>query len=137
MVCRYSSLSLPCQEAVGLEPNSRVLLASWRTSARLIRRYVGGRIDLIQQARRPELKDVFLAAEISERADVGDDEGGGEAVFGADLTEVDAAVFESEAAAVSVVADLHELALQDLVGEIVANAGGEIESLARQVSVAH
>jgi len=26
MGCRYSSLSLPCQEAVGLEPNSRVLL---------------------------------------------------------------------------------------------------------------
>ena len=108
-----------------------------RTSARLIRRYVDGRADLIQQARRPELEDVFLAAEISEGADVGDDEGGGEAIFGADLAEVDAAILEGEAAAVSVVADLHELALQDLVGEIVANAGGEIESPARQVSVAH
>ena len=90
-----------------------------------------------RHARRRELEDLFLAAEISEGADVGDDEGGGEAVFGADLAEVDAAVFEGEAAAVSVVADLDELALQDLVGEIVANASGEIESLARQVSVAH
>ena len=86
---------------------------------------------------RRELEDVFLAAEISEGADVGDDEGGGEAVFGADLAEVDAAIFEGEAAAVAVVADLDELALQDLVGEIVADAGGEIEAFARQVSVAH
>jgi len=119
------------------QPELSVAPFAPRTSARLVRRYVDGRVDLIQQARRPELEDVFLAAEISEGANVGDDEGGGEAIFGAYLAEVDAAVFESEAAAVSVVADLHELALQDLIGEIVANAGGEIESLARQVSVAH
>lgn len=90
-----------------------------------------------QGALRRELEDVFLAAEISEGADVGDDEGGGEAVFGADLAEVDAAIFEGEAAAAAVVADLHELALQDLVGEIVADTGGEIEAFTRQVSVAH
>src|SRR5580692_6320300 len=93
-----------------------------RTSARLVRRYVDGRVNLIEQARRRELEDFFLAAEITEGADVGDDEGGGEAIFGADLAEVDAAVLESEAAAVSVVADLHELALQGLVGEVVADS---------------
>jgi hypothetical protein len=60
--------------------------------------------------RRGELEDFVLAAEVTEGADVGDDEGGGEAVFCADLAEVDAAVFESEAAAVAVVADLDEVA---------------------------
>ena len=79
---------------------------------------------------------MFLAAEITEAADVGDDEGGGEAILGAHLAEVDTAVFEGEAAAVAVVADLHELALEGLIGEVVADSGSEIESLARQVAVA-
>src|SRR5690242_2694854 len=82
-----------------------------------------------KEARRDRAsEDMFLAAEIPEGADVGDDEGGGEAVFGADRAEVDAAVFESEAAAATVVADLDELALEGLVGEIVADSGGEIET---------
>src|SRR5207342_1444255 len=46
------------------------------------------------------------------------------------------AVFEGEAAAVAVVADLDELALESLVGEIVADAGGEIEAFASEVAVA-
>src|SRR5277367_813020 len=85
---------------------------------------------------REELEDFVLAAEVTEGADVGDDEGGGEAVFGADLAEVDAAVFEGEAAAVAVVADLDELALQSFVGEVVADAGGEVETFASEVAVA-
>src|SRR5579863_4214278 len=84
----------------------------------------------------PGLKDFVLAAEISEGADVGDDESGGEPIFGADLAEVDAAVLEGEAATTAIVAHLHELALQSLVGEVIAYAGGEIETLARQISVA-
>ena len=79
---------------------------------------------------------MFLAAEVSEAADVGDDEGGGEAVFCADLAEVDAAVFEGEAAAVAVVADLDELALEGFVGEVVADAGSEVEAFAGEVAVA-
>src|ERR1700722_17337003 len=86
--------------------------------------------------RRGGLKDFVLAAEIAEGSDVGNDEGGGETIFCADLAEVNAAVLKSEATAVSVVADLHELALQGVVGEIVAYAGGEVESFARQVAVA-
>ena len=82
------------------------------------------------------LEDAFLAAEITEGADVGDDEGGGKTVFCADLAKVDAAVLEGETAAAAVVADLHELVLQGLVGEVVADTRGEIESPARQVSVA-
>src|SRR5580704_11670801 len=85
--------------------------------------------------RREGLKDFVLAAEIAEGADVGNDEGGGETIFCADLAEVDAAVLEGKAAAISVVADLHELALQGVVGEIVVYAGGEVESFARQVAV--
>lgn len=89
-----------------------------------------------KKARGSELEDFVLAAEITEGADIGDDEGGGEAVFGADLAEVDAAVFEGQAAATAVVADLDELILQDFVGEIVADAGGEIESAAGEIAVA-
>ena len=83
-----------------------------------------------------ELEDFVLAAEITEGAYVGDDEGGGEAVFCADLAEVDAAVFEGEAAAIAVVADLDELALEGFVGEVVADAGGEVEAFASEVAVA-
>src|SRR5580693_1602919 len=109
---------------------------------------VGGTVDLERKnltqrsqraqktRRREELEDFFLAAEITEGADVGDDEGGGETIFGADLAEVDAAVFEGEAAAVSVVADLDELALEGLVGEVVADAGSEVETLAGEIAVA-
>ena len=59
----------------------------------------------LEEAGRQELEGFFLAAEVTEGADVGDDEGGGEAVFGADLAEVDAAIFDGEAAAVAVVVD--------------------------------
>ena len=89
-----------------------------------------------RDTRRKALEDAFLAAEITEGADVGNDEGGGKAILRADLAEVDAAIFEGEAAAAPVVADLHKLVLQGLVGEVVANPGSEIETPARQVSVA-
>src|SRR5579859_6006238 len=89
-----------------------------------------------RETSRKALEDAFLAAEITEGADVGNDEGGGKAVLRADLAEVDAAIFEGEAAAAPVVADLHELVLQGLVGEVVANPGSEIKTSARQVSVA-
>src|SRR5579872_143121 len=77
------------------------------------------------------LEDFFLTAQVTETADVGDDEGCGKAILGAYCAEDDPAILECQAAAVSVVADLHQLALQGLVGEVVANAGGEIESFAR------
>lgn len=54
-----------------------------------------------------ELEDFVLAAEISKGADVGNDEGGRETIFNADGAEVDAAVFEGEAAAAAVVTDLN------------------------------
>src|ERR1700686_1050231 len=60
-------------------------------------------------AQSQKLKDFFLAAEVAEGADVGDGEGDAELIFGADLAEGDAAVFEGETAAVSVVGDLHDL----------------------------
>src|SRR5579859_187357 len=82
------------------------------------------------------LKDFFLVAEISEGADVGDDEGHAELIVGAHLAESDTAVFQSEAAALAVVAELHQLILQRAVGDVVADAGGDIEAAARFAAIA-
>src|SRR5438034_11716049 len=82
------------------------------------------------------LEDFFAAAEIAEGADVGDDESDAELIFGSDLAEVDAAVFDGEAAAASVVTGLHDLALQRFVGEVVARAPRAIEAFAVFVAVA-
>src|SRR5271163_499775 len=92
--------------------------------------------DDTRKLRDGTLEDFFLVAEIAEGADVGDDEGDAELVFCADLAEGDAAVFDGEAAAVAVVADLDELVLQGLVGEIVADAGGEVEAGAGFAAIA-
>src|SRR5580704_600653 len=91
--------------------------------------------ELRKKAGDKGLKNALLAAEITEGADVGDDECGGKAVFRAHLAQVDAAVLKGQAAAVSVVADLNDLTLQRLVCEIIAHACGEIESFAGQVAV--
>src|SRR5690348_4538342 len=88
------------------------------------------------EMRQGMLEDMFLAAKISEGADIGDDESRGKAILRPDLAEVDAAVLESEAAAAAIVAHLHGLALQGLVGEVVAQARGKIEAFASQASVA-
>src|SRR2546425_286924 len=77
---------------------------------------------------RPEsrgtLENPFLAAQIAERSDVREDQRHAELVFRAHLAERDAAVFERDAAAAAVVADLHKLVLQGVVGQIVADAAG-------------
>jgi len=57
-----------------------------------------------------------MAAQISEVSDVGDDEGHAKLIFCADLSQRDAPVFDGEAAAVAVVADLNQLILQRAVG---------------------
>ena len=75
------------------------------------------------------LKDFFLPAEVSEVADVGDDEGDAKLIVGADLAEFEAAVFEGESAAAAVVADLDELILQGVVGDVVAHTCGDVETL--------
>ena len=76
------------------------------------------------------LEDLFLAAEVTEAADVGDDEGDAELVVGADLAEFEAAIFESEATAAAVVAELDELILKSVVRNVIAHAGSNVESLA-------
>ncbi len=75
-------------------------------------------------------------AEVSEGANVGDDEGDAELVIGADLAEFDAAVFEGEATAFAVVTDLHELILQGAIGDVVADAGDDVETATRFAAVA-
>src|SRR5207245_8582159 len=76
------------------------------------------------------LENPFLAAQIAERSDVREDQGHAELVFRAHLAERDAAVFERDAAAAAVVADLHKLVLQGVLGQIVAVAAGGAEGLA-------
>jgi|SRR5580704_732305 hypothetical protein len=75
------------------------------------------------------LKDFFLPAEVSEVADVGDDEGDFELVVGANLAKFEAAILEGEAAAAAVVADLDELILQGVVGDVVAHTRSDVEPL--------
>ena len=82
------------------------------------------------------LEDFFLAAEIAERADIGDGERDAELILSAYLAEGDAAVFEGEAAAVTVVSDLGNLVLQRAVLNVVADAAGEIETFAVKAAVA-
>src|SRR6266851_3405395 len=72
---------------------------------------------------------------IFERTDVGDHERDAELILGADLAKVDAAVFEGDAAAVAVVTGLDDLVLQRLIGEVVADAGDEVETLSRFAAI--
>src|SRR4029077_1951318 len=57
-------------------------------------------------------------------------------IFRAYLTQGDAPVFHGNAAAAAVVADLNQLILQGAVGEVVADAGGEVEAFASFAAVA-
>src|SRR6266480_3062073 len=82
------------------------------------------------------LEDSFLMAEIPERANVGDDEGETKLILRAHLSEVDAAIFDSEAAAAAVVTELHDLVLQCLVLKVIAKTGSQIKPLAGFASVA-
>src|SRR6202790_945682 len=83
-----------------------------------------------------ESEDFFLVAEISEGADISDDEGDAELIIGAHLAKLDTSIFESEAATFAVVADLHELILQRAIGDVVADAGGKVEAAPRFTAVA-
>ena len=75
-------------------------------------------------------------AEVAECADVRDDERHAELILRTDLAESDAAVFDRETAAAPVVADLHKLVLQCIVGDVVADASGGVESFAVEAAVA-
>jgi len=68
--------------------------------------------------------------EIPEGADVRDDEGNTKLVLRAYLAEVDAPVFDGDAAAGAVVTELRDLVLERLVLEVVSDAGNEIKTLA-------
>src|SRR5882724_7793446 len=81
-------------------------------------------------------KYFLLVAEISEGADVGDNERDTELVLRAHLAEVDAPVFDGEAAAATVVTELRDLVLQRLVLEVVSDSGDQIKTLARFIAVA-
>src|SRR6266849_891941 len=75
-------------------------------------------------------------AQIPEIADVRDDEREAKLILRAHLPEVDAAIFDGEAAAAAVVAELNDLVLQRLVFEVVADTGDEIQAFAGFAPVA-
>src|SRR5271154_3275842 len=76
------------------------------------------------------LENLFLAAEITEITDIGDDKGYAELVFRVDAGDVQMAILDTEAAAAAVVSDLYDLAKQLVGVEIVADAGGQVEAFA-------
>ena len=75
-------------------------------------------------------------AKIPESADISEDKRDAELIFSAHLAEVDPPVFDGQAAAIAVVAQLHNLILQSLVLEIVTDSGNKIEPLASFTAVA-
>ena len=72
--------------------------------------------------RQRELINFILFVEVAEGADVGDYQGQAELIFIAQGAEGQARVFDGEAAAGTVVADLHEFVLHLVQAEIVAVA---------------
>src|SRR5437879_275330 len=74
--------------------------------------------------------------EISEVTYVRDDERKAKLILRAHLPEVDAAIFDGEAAAVAVVTELNDLVLQSLVLEVVTQASDEIKAFAGFATVA-
>ncbi len=79
---------------------------------------------------------MFLAAEVTEGADVGDDEGNAELVFGANGAEGEAAILEGNAATPAVVAELGDLILEEAAAEVVAEAEGAIPAAAVELAIA-
>src|SRR5229473_2729288 len=84
---------------------------------------------------RALLENLLLAPQISERSDVSNDQSDAELVLRADLPEGQAAILERDSAAGAVVADLHQLILQDPLLEVVAETKGGIPTAAVQVAV--
>src|SRR6266446_9445492 len=82
------------------------------------------------------LKKLFLMAQVSESADVRDNECETELVLCTYLSEVDAPILDGESAAAPVVTHLDDLVLQRLVFEIVAETGNRIKTSARFAAVA-
>src|SRR6266568_6816923 len=78
----------------------------------------------------------FLVAKIPERADIGDDEGNAELIFRAHLAEGDAAVFDGQAATGAVVAELRQLILQSICGQVVTDARSRAESFMVEIAIA-
>src|SRR4029077_20690292 len=72
-----------------------------------------------------------------EGADIRDDKGDAKLILRANLPEVNAAVFNGQAAAVAVVTELHDLVLQCFVLEVVTDASDEVEAFARFATVTY
>jgi len=80
--------------------------------------------------RRRQLEDFVLFVQVAEGADIGDYQGQAELVFVAQGAEGQASVLDREAAAGTVVADLHQFVLHLIQAEIVAVAERGVPSAA-------
>ena len=81
------------------------------------------------------LENLFLPAQIPERSDVSNDQRHAKLIFRADRAERQAPVFQRDPAAGSVVADLHELILQDLLLDVIAESDRGIPPAAVHVAI--
>jgi len=81
------------------------------------------------------LEQFFVASEVAERPDIGDEKCHAELIFGAHVAQRYATVFERKTAAAAVVIDLHDLVLECAVGDVVAEAGDSIKAFAIQRAV--
>src|SRR5208337_1405202 len=104
--------------------------------------YAGGRVCQSRKSRRRRVPypgasvDTLLAAEISEGAEVGEDQRDAKLIFVAHCAQVNAAIFDGQAATAAIVADLDELVLQSAAVNVVADASGNVEAFAGDVAVA-
>src|SRR5262249_25005348 len=73
--------------------------------------------------------------QVSERSNVRDDERHAKLIVGSYLPQRDAPVLQRQSAAVSVVTHLHQLVLQRVVRDVVADSRREVEALPRLRSV--
>src|SRR5262245_19424612 len=69
--------------------------------------------------------------QISKRPDIGDDERHAKLIVRSYLPQCDPPILQRQTTAISVVTHLHQLILQGIVRDVVADARREIESLSR------
>src|SRR5260221_11000403 len=83
------------------------------------------------------LENVFVASQISKGPDVSNDQCDSELILGAALPEGQAPILERDSAAGAVVADLHQLILQKLLLEVIAEAKRGIPTATIQVPISY
>src|SRR6267143_2177509 len=137
-----SSMSLVSSTGESFRLRKSFPISSMDAKARSVS-FIGATLDHSRR-RRPEgrrcstqiLKNLFLAAKISEGAEIGNDQRRAELIIGANRAKSHAAIAQGDAAAAAVVADLDDLVLKRAVRNVVADPGGEVEAPASLGAIA-